>query len=548
MAVDNYVRSEFKITATIDGVVFKDVVAISATFGLNSIPTATLTVASGTEVNSKEVATVHKSLKDIKTRSPAKVVLTVITTDGQKDKMPAGDYVIFEGYYAGVGYERSQANCTYTLHLVHWIDDLNCSSVLNGNWFVGAPHDMAAAASNFSLSSLAGGDGDAIIAPILDNNDNICNFDNLNSDLWENVIKPMLLAMANMNHPMEQGDGNDTGAAASGFGGGDNKAAQDALKRMPGSAPIPGTLPLEMGDGGEPFTIPHCVNLGLSKILTTGLGYSSFWGKVTGEIGPAFLFGISPSVEFANVIPHFGGLSTPYITINSDEYNYAGCKAGMATLIESVDVFYSEQGNAGDENGGTVPQIMDYTMPWGRYPEKNQDFRGHILVRDPPVWLMNVTPQELCTPGTTLPPVGDAHVPQHGSDAPSNNAKRAQEAENEIKTTGIINKFCEHWYKSAVLGQRMGELSGKLRFDIAPGSTVQIEAPDSAIGREMWLNLYATVTSVSYVINAEQHTAGTSFTLINVRDGEENKNPLLTAAKPPLYQKAWSGGPLAVKS
>ena len=103
-----YVRSEFKLIADIDGIIFKDVVGISATFGLNSIPTATLHVASGHAVGGARdggnFATIHYALSQLKPRTKAKVTLTVKTNDGQIDKMmPDGDYVIFEGYYAGIG-------------------------------------------------------------------------------------------------------------------------------------------------------------------------------------------------------------------------------------------------------------------------------------------------------------------------------------------------------------------------------------------------------------------------------------------------------------
>jgi hypothetical protein len=59
--------------------------------------------------------------------------------------------------------------------------------------------------------------------------------------------------------------------------------------------------------------------------------------------------------------------------------------------------------------------------------------------------------------------------------------------------------------------------------------------------------LYAMVTHVSFVINAEQHTAGTSLSLMSVRHKAENESDTynLTADAPPLYpESAWSGGPL----
>jgi hypothetical protein len=121
----------------------------------------------------------------------------------------------------------------------------------------------------------------------------------------------------------------------------------------------------------------------------------------------------------------------------------------------------------------------------------------------------------------------------------------------------IYDRFACHWYKSAILGQRYGELSGKLRFDIAPGSIVKVKPPINEIGKSN-TPMYGAVVQVSFVINAEQHTAGTSFALSHVRTEKENDIKNTTSKKhyvgtvAPIYKdeppgSPWPGGPLAVK-
>jgi len=112
-----------------------------------------------------------------------------------------------------------------------------------------------------------------------------------------------------------------------------------------------------------------------------------------------------------------------------------------------------------------------------------------------------------------------------------------------------------HWYKSSILGQRYGELSGKLRFDIAPGSIVKVEPPVTAIEGEKTA-MYGAVVQVSFVINSEQHTAGTSFAFSHLRTEKENdignahSKRHFVGTVAPLYKKEepgspWPGGPLA---
>ena len=541
---DPYVRTQFKIVAEIGSVKFEDIVAITATFGLNSIPSASLQVASGYEVSTGKVATIQRALGQLKTREHAKVFLTVETNDGRTEKMlENGTYVIFEGYYSGIGYQRSNTNSVYTIHLLHWLDDLNCSSMLNGNWFQGAPHDMAQAAVNWS-ASMNSGTGLSPV-PVLDRESELINKDNMKDDLWGKVIKPAFEQIAKFPHPKEQDENGEPAGDPDGIGGATNIAAQHALNRMPGKAPTPATLPLDLGKLND-YVISYSANMGMSRMLTDGMGYNSFWGKLVGELGASFLFGISPGIEFANVIPYFGGLRTEWRTIYGDEYNYASFNANTATLIESVDIFYAQQASTGYSIGGEVQAEMSYYHPWGRFPRDNRDFRGQILVRDPPGWLANPVPQGEYAPSTTLPPCGDGHCPQVGPATPPNGIPRPAGAEENIQSDNILDRFCEHWFKSAVLSQRHGELSGKFRLDIAPGSTVKIKAPITAVGDEQ--DMWATVTQVSYVINSEQHIAGTSFSLINLRNVKENSDKNLTSAKPPLYPEAgWPGGPLTVK-
>ena len=94
---------------------------------------------------------------------------------------------------------------------------------------------------------------------------------------------------------------------------------------------------------------------------------------------------------------------------------------------------------------------------------------------------------------------------------------------------------------------RVGELSGKLRFDISPGSNVLVHAAgarniDNA--DQIQEDIYATVTQVSYVINAESQKAGTAFSLAHIRSASENTSPATSVRHPPLYANAWPGARL----
>ena len=219
-----YVITKFKLKATIGGIEFPDVVSCSATFGLNSIPACSLIVATGKEIRSGRSATIHDAKKKLQPRDKATVTLTLTVTDGQTDKMETGTFTIFDGFYAGIGYQRSFNSANYTLNLIHWLDDLNASSMVNGNWFPGAPYDLAQNAAYFALDPNEGAGTYWSTVPTIDVRGDIITAAKIKQDLWGEVLKPIFNKIAQWPSPRYQGEKPGT-----------NDAAIAALARMPGT-------------------------------------------------------------------------------------------------------------------------------------------------------------------------------------------------------------------------------------------------------------------------------------------------------------------------
>lgn len=532
MADIPYVYSKFRIKADINGTVFDDVVAISATFGLNSIPTASLTVAVGYDARSGKTreATIHKLRKKIKPRDPVKVWLTISPTAGKTTKMEDGTFLIFEGMVAGIGYQRSHNSANYVLQLIHWLDDLNNSSALNGKWFQNAPFLMATNAAFVALQT----EGNAHSSvPIIDANGDLIKKEKISRDLWGEVIKPIFNKIAEYKLPQSR----------------PNDAAIKALKRMP-VAPGNAKLSLDL-DGLNGNNIEMSVRSALTKDALESFAYTSFWGKLVGEYAPQFFFAVSPAIERAYVVPFFGGLkhdgNKTYV-IKGDEYSYANFNASMSQLIDSVVVFWPQQMDPMLSTGGQVRMADVYTQPAGQYPSKPGEERpGLKLFKDLPSWLTNMSPWPIFTGATTgvkgqRP--GDCIAPATGeTDPPPEWLLPADAAQGMADQ--VSKRFAEHFYKTEFLSQRYGELSGKLRFDIAPGSIVRIELPQSEIQSDG--AMIAAVTQVSYAINAERALAGTSFALSYIRTEEEDEDTtLISQDHAPLYKAAikWPGGSL----
>lgn len=527
-----YVHTQYKITAKIGGIDFdNDIVAISASFPLNTIPTASLTVAvghdarSGRNPNSK--AKIHTAKETLKPRDKVEVWLTLTSKAGKTEKMESGRIKIFEGFLVSIGYQRSHNSANYVINVVHWLDDLNNSSALNGKWFPNAPFLMASNAAFEALQT----DGDTWSSvPIIDANEKIINKGNISSNLWGNVIKPIFEKMA--TYKTSAGDPND--------------AALKALARMPAEAPniVGGTTPLKLNVSDMDLNIEQSIRTALTKDALESFAYTTFWSTLTGDYSPQFFFAISPCIDKAYVVPFFGGLKfsgSDKLTIHADDYSYANFNSTMHQLIQNVTVFWPGQQDPMLGLGGDVQSSDRFSEPGGQFPPGSglgsATSQGLKLFKDLPTWLANTSPWPIMSGATTGEAgkrPGDCLAPQTGESSLPPGWKKPAEIASAMSNK-ICTRFAQHFYQTEYLSQRYGELSGKLRFDIAPGSIVKIKLPDTELDETG--DLIAAVTKVSYAINAERALAGTSFDLSYIRTEREDNIKTLTNPTAPLYTK-----------
>jgi hypothetical protein len=553
---DRYVNSRFTVSAKIGEVEFPDIVGCSASFALNTIPICSLTVATGREMSSNKPATIHAAKTKLRSGDEAVVTLTIRNTDGATGMMETGTFVIFRGKYAGMGYKRTYGSAGYTLHLVHWLDNLNQGSMINGNWFPNAPYDLAQAAGTYALTNTEGTAGllagmqPLTATPALDVNNKFITYYKVSTDFWGNSLLPLFKSIAQWPTPRYQG--NDFAARRAEQA----KPVLEALDRMSPTGPGQkwyARLALDLL-GLHPATSCDAIKRALVKDGINSFGYSTFWNKLAGEYAPQFLFALSPAVDFALAVPFFAGLRQPHKTILSSEYNYADFNASVLQQIESVDIFYPATGETGFIRPAAgkkeeAVSAVSFRVPLGFYPPiAAQNVRGFKMLKEPPSWMTNLFhtgvhgAQSTGVTGnlrTTVAPTPGQATPPPDRPGPAAGL-------GDQQRSYVAMRFAEHWYKTEVLSQRQGEMSGKLRFDIAPGSIIGIET--SANDIEAQDTLYATVTQVSYAIDAERGEAGTSFGLSHIRTSAENELETLTADAPKLYIEAWKGAPLAVPS
>ncbi len=545
MPAPAYTATRFKLRAVINGVEFPDVVQIQATFELNNIPSASLLVAVGRNVQTNLAATIHNSLGKLRMKVPAQVYLQVISVNaGDGTIWPAEEFLIFEGYAVGSGWQRTSDEAQYVIHLLHWLDDLNCSSSLSATCHPTAAADLtySAVVSNLMLGDP--GTEEPIGIPICDAARDITLAD-IQDDLWGNILLPWLKVLAAQDRVDQQilGGRGVTSKRS-------NKQALKALARMtPPTADEAAAggcqyVPLAVDtEGANGDAIGRGVRTALTRdsLLHNWL-YTTLWGKLVGHWSPNYFFAVAPQITSARIVASNIPLQDPiFKTIKAAEYNYSQLAAQMPQVLQAVGIFHSVRLETGsDLNAGSHAIGFRDIAGWYEPAIEEGEEVGMILTKDPPDWLTEVT----CEVEAARDASGATWAVQRTAYNDGGKPLSQQPPQDAVEQARhFLNRYAHHWYAIEMLKGRQGELSGKLRFDIAPGSNIKIDSREEPFipGDKLADSIYATVTRVTYLINSEQQQAGTSFSLAHVRTEAENKNPRTSEPRPPLYTKAWAG-------
>ena len=165
MAISSYVTRGILCYVTIgDSKEPYDVVQVTTEFSLNAIPTATVTLALGMNTKTNEAAKASLFIDNLFTfRKNIKIWAEnpvgeedVFLTAGLKASEAVKPQMIFEGYIAGVGYQRNAAGCVLSISVEHWLSDLAASSMMGAATHSMTPGDLQRSAL---LVSSRPGDG-----------------------------------------------------------------------------------------------------------------------------------------------------------------------------------------------------------------------------------------------------------------------------------------------------------------------------------------------------------------------------------------------------
>lgn len=518
-----------RLTCVVGGFEFEAVQA-TMTFEMNSIPTAVVSIAVGREVRTLQPATSHSKIGMIQPRDSFKLYLVPQALGGEGGA--PGEWheaMIFDGIVVGVGWQRSTSGANFTIYAQHWLADLHYSSTLSGASHPGNPADFTYAAGYRSPHVMtAGASTDVDWVPHVPIGGTGVNIGDLTDDLWENVLKKWMVQLSEQD-PIDNRLNDDVA----------NEAALDALEKMTSEH-----MGMRLSERGGAHAIGNAVCMALSQAVSRADWNTTLWGKLVGEWSPQYWFAVIPRVEDALIVPFTGALrGEQWADIKTGDYVHCDLHSGMAQILRAVGITFplafAAGGNTNPGEHGAMTRGLGGLWPAG------SDKKGLVLIKDAPLWLTDAM-QGYKYGGRScgvLPLSVPIRTSQTDEDVgpeqdPPNNPEDNQE---DWKT--VLDDYAHQWYMIEMLKGRQGEISGRLRFDIAPGSQVRIEGGRDPFiaGDAMGVPFFASVTRVTNLINAEIQRVGTSFSLAHIRNEKENESDETSVEKPPLYKEGWVG-------
>lgn len=507
-------------------------------FAVNTIPTASLVLSLGQSSRGIRSAT-HKVLEQSGKKQKAVVRLeitpkTVFTAAGttapDPDEIPEGEFVLFEGTTTGYGYQSLPDRRGFALNLEHWLSDLNYSSSLSAGLHPACPGDLSfpgflrtvsGNTNNASGLTPAGIAYKLLAADVAD-------------DLWKNGLYKWFKELASTDSLADVAQTGDYQLARLLGGRPDspNSSALAALARMIPADAVPLKL-IKPSSGPAATTIAE----NIKKQIASEAGFESIWSRTIWDIlvshSAQFMFGIIPTVSSAYVVPWMPVQKKEWKTIFETAADRQSISGDTPRNLRAVAL----RTWGGWQGGAAMPDQSNPTralreLGLGVYINPTVE-DGQTLVRDAPKWLAEVN-HELAVAVTNDPKKLLKSGPSGANAAPTTGYTGTEIMEG---LSPVMNSFAKAIFAAEVFKMKQGAVYGRLRTDIAPGSSVKCNLVGGGDG--LTDSIYGNAVGVITGVDCEALQAYTGFTLAHNRTEKENAS--LGLDDHPLYDKPWIG-------
>jgi hypothetical protein len=487
-------------------------------FALNEIPQAVVVLSEGIDADSGDTSNAHSILvnntKDLKVKVKANYKL--ISSDKNKDNLygaPEGGGTIdlFVGRIAGPDHSVSAVSRSLSLRLIHWLNDLNSSSMFSDTshpanpFFYTYPVGISDASGDNAPLRTTDTAAELFITP-----------ENIKNDVWGNTLWPWFNKLCERD---------SFGAAELGLGlrgsQATNAIAKEALSYM-NSAKFP---KLKLSSDLASDAIANAIAQRLRATCGVGSQIANYtiWNLLITALTSELYCAVVPRINDAGVVP-FVFNQKSYIDVWQNEYSGVTSEVAIHRPVKGVIVYSSadSQTNIGSPGIHAV----------GVYPEPDviKNKNGIILTKPAPPWAQFVRGLSTWTSQRAVAPI---------KDAVNNDPDVVSIPES---STSVMDKIAKTIFLNELVQDRGVAIMGSLlRFDITPGTSVLLKKSDLPGG--VPVDKLGTVVSVTHMIKQANPTpvAITNFSIRGFRTIDEATKLGYTAENHPIYDKLFNG-------
>jgi hypothetical protein len=290
-------------------------------------------------------------------------------------------------------------------------------------------------------------------------------------------------------------------------------------------------------EGADAEALGDSITAAVQKMTYESFIHQTFWEKLIGEYCPSFLLSVVPRIEDTLIIPFTPGYRTPYKTIKAKDTDQLSPASELKNPLQAIGILASVR----SETGFDLRNAGDVGI--GGYYRAGTVESGKVQLLEGPTWLSHPFTEYRYTDrslGGGKIPIGTAFAPGEGEEVDVD-PKAIMEANKTL-----INNYAHSVYVVQALRTRQATIRDKVRFDIAPGSTVKIEnVGEKFLARDgAAQNYYGEVIKITTSVDCMGNQANTTFHVAYVRSEAENRNDDTSVAENPIWSNAFQGAGL----
>lgn len=440
------------------------------------------------------------------------------------------DVLVFDGYLEGVNYQSRRTpaggSVSVSASCVGWLAALGGSVSSTQTNTVKGPggfDEIANLGPNigvFDIYNTYGVDATGII-----------------SNLWVDFIKEMFLEMT--------GDDNVWGET-------DNQSAKVALERMDNVSGLTNdantalVFPVARAGVSEEVVKEFLLEQ-IGRVVYSKWREHDMW-TVLNIMATEFKFGIVPIIDSAYCAPIFPSIGgAPYKSIGADEYfaiSYNANAQANVTRLAMIDI-YNSTSNPRDPEVKVSGVIGLYSVDGSLNPGDNSVGLTRQLAA--PLWLVassSIGEYTRISIGGDKLGIPDAVNPTAFSETPD---EQYNELYSNYITSQIGDDYAKLYLQSLFFANRNGQMSGRVRLDIAPGSLISVDVINDKFSDSSAQpsKIYAVVPKVVVRVDSGSYgstgAAETRFMLSHIRSETEHNDDRLTSQRHPIYDTRFVG-------